>query len=458
MRIPSLFLLTASLLAASSACASLRVDKAVAVASGLTSQWICSDVFVSGIAPERAYADRVAPLRGMGLVTWALNYRVDPVRREVVTTIGGGFESRARYRDQMGCVVTRDNEQIDPLGVLPPARAPEPGPPPVVAADPRLRAALDAAFALRADGVAHGPRAVVVMQHGRVLGERYAAGVGVDTPLPGFSLTKSVVHALFGVLVRQGRIALDQPAPVPAWQDAADPRHAITVDDLLRQVSGLDLPQTNSGFDASSQIQFIDRDKAAASAAATLAAPPGTRWNYSDTNYLLLSRILRDAVGGQAGDVLRFMRSELFDPLGMDSATMEFDATGTPMGAANLFASARDWARFGQLYLDDGVHEGRRILPAGWVQHAVTPTLATGYGAGFWTNRVAGPVPGWGVPWGLPHAPADAYFGRGYMGQFVVVVPSARLVVVRLSVSHVRGDDIEETDRLVADILAALAR
>lgn len=99
---------------------------------------------------------------------------------------------------------------------------------------------------------------------------------------------------------------------------------------------------------------------------------------------------------------------------------------------------------------------GQRILPAGWVQWSAVPTLATGYGAGWWTNRVAGPVPGWGVPWGLPSAPPDSFFARGFMGQFIVVMPSQRLVIVRLSVSQVRGDDIEETDRLVADIRAAL--
>jgi len=141
----------------------------------------------------------------------------------------------------------------------------------------------------------------------------------------------------------------------------------------------------------------------------------------------------------------------------MAHTTMEFDTTGTPMGASFFLASARDWARLGQLYLDDGVVDGRRLLPEGWTASARTPTLDTGYGAGWWTNALGGRlVPHWGVPWGLPHAPGDAYFARGHMGQFVVVVPSRRLVIVRLAISAVKGDDIEAADRLVGEVLSAL--
>jgi hypothetical protein len=135
---------------------------------------------------------------------------------------------------------------------------------------------------------------------------------------------------------------------------------------------------------------------------------------------------------------------------------LDLDATGTPVGSSHLLASARDWARFGQLYLDGGRAGGRQLLPAGWVADAARPTLDTGYGAGWWTNRRPGNVPGWGVPWGLPSAPPDAFFARGFMGNFVVVVPSRRLVLVRLAASTWRGDDIGETDRLLGAVLATL--
>ncbi len=455
-------LLAVALVATLSGCASWRVDKAAQTATGFAAQVMCDDVFVTGIDAQTAWAERVLPLPGMQLVSAGLQPQIDLPQQELTVTLAGGFESRARYREGRGCLVLPAAEAALPepqAAALPQtvARLPEIAGPAVVAPPTQ---ALQQALA-RALGDADGPprhrtKAVVVLRDGRVLAEAYAQGYGIDTPVLGFSMSKSVTNALIGILVRQGRLALDQPAPISAWSAPGDPRRAITIEQLLRQTSGLDLPQDNSGFDASSQIMYSVGDKAAAAAAAPLAAAPGTRWAYADTNYLLLSRIVRDSVGGHADDVRAFAQRELFGPLGMRHVVIDFDATGTPVGAAHMLATPRDWARFGQLFLDDGVAGGQRILPAGWVQMSTTPTLDTGYGAGFWSNRVAGPVPGWGVPWGLPQAPRDTFFARGFMGQFIVVIPSEQLVIVRLSVSHVRGDDIGETDRLVADIRAAL--
>lgn len=444
---------------ATSACAPLRVDNAARAAAGFASHTLCDDVFVSGVDPDRAYAERIQPLPGMGLVTWAMRRQVDRSRHEVTVQVGS-FVSRARWRPGLGCMALPDGESWEEspsfLSPVAPA-APDPwGPMPVAAADPRLRAVLDGAVTDTPGQTPHRTKAVLVLHDGRLLAEAYAPGYGVDTPVLSFSATKTVTNALIGVLVRQGLLHLDQPAPLPAWRDAADPRRAITVEHLLRQTSGLDLPQDNSGFDINAQIMYAVRDKAAAAAAAPLAAAPGTRWAYTDAHYVLLSRLIRDAAGGSAADLMRFVQAELFGPLGLRHATMDIDASGTAVGASHLSASARDWARFGQLALDDGVHQGRRILPAGWMAMSTTPTLDTGYGAGWWTNRKPGNVLNWGVPWGLSQAPADAFFARGFMGNFVVVVPSRRLVLVRLSVSTQRGDDIEETDHLVGAVLALL--
>lgn len=450
--------LSAVALATLTGCASLRVDKAAQVATGLTSHLICDDSFVSKIAPETSFAERVQPLAGMGLVRWGMRREVDTQQRTVTVSVLGAFESRAVHREGLGCVALPSKLVLGPAPALPliptqPALLPEIAGPALVHTP---NAALAAALARAISPPPHNTKAMVVLHNGKLIGETYAPGFGVNTPVLGFSMTKSVTNALIGALVQQGKLSLQQPAPLPEWREPGDPRHAITVEHLLRQASGLDLLQDNSGFDSSTQIMYSVRDKAAAAAAAPLAVPPGTRWSYTDTNYILLSRIVRDAVGGTANDVLRFAHSELFGPLGMQQVTLDFDATGTPVGSSHMLATPRDWARFGQLYLDDGVVAGRRILPAGWVAQSTTPTLATGYGAGFWTNRVPGKVPGWGVPWGLAAAPPDTFFARGFMGQFVVVIPSQRLVIVRMSVSHVRGDDIEETNRIVGEVLAAL--
>lgn len=460
--------LALSLAAGLTGCAHWRVDQAAAVAASFAAHTLCDDIFISGLDPQTAYAERVEPLPGMGLVTWAMRRTVDRDQRSVTVSVAGLVRSQAWLREGRGCLVLPADEaaalQRDDAAAPSLVRqAPPPPDPwgaaPVTAADPALAAVLAQAVQHAPDAPPHRQhrtKAVLVLQAGRLLGEAYAPGIGVDTPLLGFSATKSVTHALIGVLQHQGRLDLQAPLAVPAWRNPADPRHAITAEHLLRHTAGLDLLQDNSGFDANARIMYTVRDKAAAVQAAPAARPPGTAWAYTDGHYLLLGRLMRDALGGSGADVPGFAQAALFGPLGMRHAALDVDATGTPMGASHMLASARDWARLGQLYLDDGRIGARRILPEGWVAMAATPTLDTGYGAGWWTNRRPGLVPGWGAPWGLPSAPADAFFARGFMGNFVVVVPSRRLVLVRLSVSTQRGDDIGETDRLLGAVLAAL--
>lgn len=453
-----------------SACASWRVGQAAHTATGFASQVLCDDVFISGLPPDKAFHERILIMPGMWPVAWSLRHQVDPAKREVTVSLAGMAGSRARYRDGLGCLAAPVDEADEVFALQPPVLPTVASASPAasheaaslpVQMDDGLQAVLARALVDAPGGPVHGTKAIIVLRDGKLVGERYAEGVGVDTPMLGFSATKSVVNALVGIMVRQGKLRLDQPAPLAGWADAANPRHAITVDQLLRQTSGLDLPQDNSGFDISSHIMFTVRDKAGTAMAGPMTSPPGTQWAYSDMNYMLLSRILRDAAGGTAADVLRFADEALFAPLGMRHASLDVDATGTPLGSAHMLASARDWARFGQLFLDDGMAGGRRILPEGWVQQSISPTatpgLQTGYGAGWWTNAVDGKVPKWQAPWGLSKAPRDTFFARGYMGQYVVVIPSRRLVLVRLSVSHHFGDDVQGTNDLVGEVLAALA-
>src|SRR5262249_14341438 len=162
--------------------------------------------------------------------------------------------------------------------------------------------------------------------------------------------------------VRQGKLTLTAPAPVSAWRNPSDPRHAITVEHLLRMTSGLNLDETNSGFDPSSRMLFTQPDMAAFAESAKLSASPGTRHHYSSPRTMILARIVTDAVGGKAEDVRRLAETELFGPLGMRGVTLEFDAAGTPIGSTYMYATARDWARFGLLYANDGMAVGRRIL------------------------------------------------------------------------------------------------
>src|SRR5262249_32809938 len=162
--------------------------------------------------------------------------------------------------------------------------------------------------------------------------------------LSGYSMSKSVVNALVGILVRQGKLKVEGPAPVNEWKDASDPRHAISIENLMRMTSGLDIDQTESGFDPSTQILMLEGDTASAARKTPLKALPGMRWHYSDASTLIVSRIVKNNVGGQADAVERFARRELFAPLGMKGMTLEFDGAGTPLGSTYFLGRARDWA------------------------------------------------------------------------------------------------------------------
>jgi CubicO group peptidase (beta-lactamase class C family) len=189
-------------------------------------------------------------------------------------------------------------------------------------------------------------------------------------------------------------------------------------------------------------------------AGAAVVAEPGTRWAYSSPGTHLLSRIIRDTVGGPE-QTLEFAWRELFNPLGMRNVTLEFDAAGTLLGSSYMFASARDWARFGLLYQQDGIIGGRRVLPEGWVEFSATATLDTDYGAGFWTNRSDHVNAKGRANSGIPR---DAFFASGNLGQRIVVLPSQHLLIVRLGDSVDPTGDIRGLERLVSEVIAATQR
>ncbi|MDU3046522.1 serine hydrolase domain-containing protein, partial [Bradyrhizobium sp.] len=231
------------------------------------------------------------------------------------------------------------------------------------------------------------------------------------------------------------------------------------IDHLLRHTAGLALGNSLqasllSALEPVNRMKFVEADRAAFAESMPLETNPGAVFNYHDGNTVILSHLIRDAAGGSAADVLRFAHRELFDPLGMRNVTIEFDAAGTPEGSSQMLASARDWARLGQLYLDDGVVGGRRILPAGWVDYVSTPTpdAFVGIGAGFWTNR----GDSFGANYRISHGwPRDAFFAKGTLGQYVIVIPSERLVIARFGRTVNWPPEVDGVARLVSDVIAA---
>lgn len=426
------------------------------IATGSLSHALCAAIFISGLDPDRVYREEQLPEHGMNWLDWALRYRIDRTRREVTTTVAGGFGSRAVFRGESGCLLVQDaRDAVESAAVVKRGAAEHPARPAILEpADAAVREAVNLAFAEPDPAHPRSTKAVVVMHAGKLIAERYAQGYDPDTPIWGHSLTKSVTSALIGILVQQGKLRIKERAPLAAWRAPDNPHYGITVDQLLRMTSGLPFDETNSPLNPANRMWFLERDMAGFAARWPLEHPPGGTWGYSNLSYLILSRLVRDAAGGGNLDAERFAHRELFEPLGMRTVTIDADATGTLLGAGHMYASARDWARFGELYLNDGVADGRRILPPGWAAYSASPTLQTGYGAGFWTNRVIeGSVPVWDAPWGMPELPRDMFFGRGYMGQYLVIVPSEHLVVARFGLTHGASTGIGNA---VAHIISAL--
>ncbi|MBR1270820.1 serine hydrolase [Bradyrhizobium sp. AUGA SZCCT0222] len=448
------------------ALSSARARDVPKIATGFVANILCSETFVSGQQPDRIFRETTAAMPGVSLITWAMDYKVDRTRKETSVTLLGLGRSHAVYREGLGCYLDHGGAvaeialpSIDAKSsqALLPDIA---GPSVVTSANPQLTVALDRAFAEPEQSPKRATKAIVVLRDGRVVAERYAEGYGIDTPILGFSATKSVISALTGILVRKGALTLDQPAPIAAWQGADDPRRAITVDHLLRHTAGLALGSSlqaslSSVVEPVNRMKFVMSDMAGYAESIELETPPGSQWNYNDGNTVILSHLIREAAGGKAADLLRFARAELFAPLGMRNVTIEFDASGNADGSSQMLASARDWARFGQLYLNDGVAGGKRILPEGWVKYSVSPTSNAwvGMGAGFWTNL----GDSFGANYRSEHGwPRDAFFAKGTMGQYVIIIPSEKLVIVRLGRSPNGPPEADGVFRLVADVVAAV--
>ncbi len=308
-----------------------------------------------------------------------------------------------------------------------------------------LESEVDALFGRPADeGIT---LAFVIVRGGEVVVERYGVqpgnllqpdevAVSAATPLISWSTAKSMVHAAVGVLVGDGRLDPLAPAAVPAW--AGTPKAAITLLDLLEMRSGLRFIESYVEGEPSHCIDMLfgegADDHAAYAAALPLDHPPGTVWNYSSGTTNIICRILGDVVGGGEQAMRAFLDQRLFGPAGMPDADPRFDGAGTWVGSSYVHAPARQFARFGQLYLDDGVVGGTRILPGGWVDHARTvvahdPETGFGYGRHWWT-------------W--PDQP-DSLAAHGYEGQYVIVLPRHDAVIV-----HLGKTDSAVRDRLVA--------
>lgn len=329
--------------------------------------------------------------------------------------------------------------QVDPAA-NPYTDAVAPEPPPAVVA------ALDEAFG---EGLgqeaqdALGTRGIVVLQGGELVAERYADGFDADTPQLGWSMTKSLTNLLVGRLVAQGAVALSDDHLLEQWTDE---RSRITIADLLQMTSGLEWDETYDLGTPITRMLYLEPDMGGYVASLPLAHDPGTYQQYSSGSPTLLCSILAPQHGGAD-----WPRQELFAPLGLSSMVLEPDAAGTPVCGSYAWATPRDWAALGQFALQEGEWNGEQLLPEGWMEQSTTAVDVAGEergsGTAWWVNE---------LPDGSlvhPELPADAYWAVGHDGQWLVIVPSADLVVARLGFTPQADEGVVE---LTAQLLAAL--
>ncbi|MEJ7604757.1 MAG: serine hydrolase [Bryobacteraceae bacterium] len=412
---------------------------------------VCSAVFITGLDPQFAaenlgyFVSPYAERRKVGKPI------IDRKRKEVHITLPDGVRRTARYLGDQGCVTLapgKNSLRFKPVRIrtkLPDA-ATQPWPmgnaqsAESSAVDlniEKVKTSINAAFEVPGAQTA----AVVITHKDRIVGERYADGLTITTPLESWSMGKSVIATLMGVLIKRGVYDLWQPAPIPEWSAPGDPRRAIRIADLMRMSSGLRIKAPNDpDYDPNgtySDHQYLytgDVNLFHYAATRPQQWPPNTVGRYRNTDPVLISYLIRLGVEKQKLDYLSFPRRALFDKLGIRTMVMETDTYGNFLTQGYELASARDWARLGNLYLQDGVWEGERILPEGFVKFVSTPAPAWlldkqhEYGGFFWINAS-----------GRLSAPNDAFYMAGAGGQFTIIIPSHDVVVVRLG--HYKGGE-----------------
>ncbi|RWN00650.1 MAG: class C beta-lactamase-related serine hydrolase [Mesorhizobium sp.] len=407
----------------------------IRVGSGYAAKIVCSNVFIAGRDPNEVLAvdvqapghpllklmkvsvDKERGLVSAGLL-WALGKSVAVERHGVgCASVPDGDTGRAR----------QTSVHIEPLAVASQDALWPEGERVVALQNPAVTKIVDDAAM-----VGTGMRAVVAVKNGRIVAERYGEGFSAKTPLLGWSMTKTVNAAIVGTLVKDGKMALDKKGLFSPWK--ADGRAAISLADMMAMSSGLEFNEDYGDVADVTRMLYLEPDMAGFAEAKPLGGEVGKAFSYSSGTAVMLSRLWQEAIGDKA-KALTWPRTALFEPLGMHSAVLETDERGTFVGSSYLYATAHDWARFGQFLLQGGVWNGAQILPAGFVDWMRQPAPASKvYGNGqVW---IEGPGdeenPGAGAAAGLPK---DTYWMEGHDGQTVAIIPSEQLVVVRLGLT-----------------------
>lgn len=436
--------------------------RAFPIISGYGAKNLCSCVFVAGRTAESGIANELSNFP-LSLGT----FYVDTSDSSVYGDVFGMAVKKAIYRKGLGCTLISElsekevrSQQYQLMDYIPLADSLIwPFGTKITDSTPlgidilALKSTINRAFEEPDSEHLKNTRGVVVVYDGQLVAEQYAMGFDQDTPQMGWSMTKSVTNGMIGLLVMDGVLDINEPAPVEQWRGENDPRSAITIDHLLRMSSGLKWEEEYAGPSSATNMLFKKADMGRYAASFPLSYEPDTEWYYSSGTSNILSKIIRDHIDQE--EYYQYVRERLLNKIGMTSAVIEPDAAGTYVGSSYMYATPRDWAKYGLLYLNDGVWNQERILPEGWVNYSFTPTPDASqgeYGAHFWLNAGApdNPKERW-----YPDAPTDMYSMNGYEGQRVFIIPSRKAVIVRTGLTKRGNFDFNE---FLKDILATLPK
>ena len=417
--------------------------------TGTAAKRMCSCVFVA----DRTAESVANQDNNFSIVSYA-DASVDKAKKIASATVLGMAKQTAVYREGLGCALVSDGYTTDQLRAISvPAlqtslsRVTSNNWPMGNKMVDSLLPAFDqgkltAALAYAFENPALKTRAVVVLKDGQLIGEQYADGFDKDTPILGWSMTKSITSALVGILTKEGKININEPVDIPEWKE--DERSKITMNNLLQMSSGLKWEEIYTTVSDVTRMLSLEGDMYQQAISVPLEVAPDTKFYYSSGTTNIVAGLLKKQFN-RVEEYWAFAHTALLDKIGMHSAVIEPDAAGTFVGSSYCFATPRDWAKFGQLYLNDGVWQGERILPEGWVDYTCTPANASakGYGAFFWLNADEE----------LADVPKDMYACNGFQGQRVFILPSQNVVVVRMGLSEEGAFDFNE---FLKGILAAI--
>jgi CubicO group peptidase (beta-lactamase class C family) len=434
--------------------------------AAMAAHHLCAGMYVVG----RSYQRPVEQVLKQDVLPFAwfnwqtdFEYRVDDATKTATVSAPGITAQSAQYHGDQGCTILPPDAKIHFTPVSVARNIPNPATTPWPTGDVGAHATFpgvdQTALGSALDWAMTQPqntRAFVVVYHGKIIGERYAPGFTAHTPQISWSQGKSITAALIGVLVQQGELQLTGPAPVAEWHRPGDPRNRIEIRNLMHMGSGLDflnlgLDQPNSWHNDNEHFRvYFDAINVFEHAInQPVDLPPDSLFRYRNSDPLTLGRIVRQKVEARGENYLTFPQRALFDKIGARNYVLEPDAWGNFIMTGYDFGSAWDWARFGLLHLWDGVWNGERILPEGWVDFISTPAPGAAernYGGLFWLNRGGT----------FDRIPEDAYYAAGFMGQTTMVIPSRDMVIVRLGPSP--GGFNPYFNEAVGRVLAAIGK